>query len=335
MDPTSNDHQELEQVEAIDDLLEDFWFFDNLLDRRSRILRYCHSDPYPFSPFSSSPSTYPKPEFPKIGDLDSEKKLLEAPTGADSVAPPCTETKEGRGEPEKINKMRRQFSEKIRVQERRTYLQKKEPVVREKEIKEGSRKNRTGSSCNNNSVQCCPMGVSLQRTQTLPSYIGREDDGNEFRDQESDDSRMGFLIREAIASSSSGFTPTKQSTPKISSIPRHRPPRNSRSEEAIQEMVAKSQRIPNRKTLRKTLSSIDTKEILVMKELDIDSEKKQEKEDEEQRRVPRAAVKSRSAAVVGPSNPIPVWVRKDSRRDMKAQIKFWARTVASNVRQEC
>lgn len=119
----------------------------------------------------------------------------------------------------------------------------------------------------------------------------------------------------------------------ISSIPRHRPPRNSRSEEAIQEMVVKSQRSPNRKTLRKTLSSIETKEILMLKELDIESEKKQEKEDEEERRVPRAAVKSRSAAVVG--QPIPVWVPKDSTRDMKAQIKFWARTVASNVRQEC
>ena len=117
----------------------------------------------------------------------------------------------------------------------------------------------------------------------------------------------------------------------MSSIPRHRPPRNSRSEEAIKEMAVKSQ---GSKTLRKTLSSVDTKELLMLKDLDIDeSERKQEKDDEEQRRVPRAAVKSRSAAVVG--QPIPVWVPKESRRDMKAQIKFWARTVASNVRQEC
>ncbi|KAG7577313.1 hypothetical protein ISN45_Aa03g016020 [Arabidopsis thaliana x Arabidopsis arenosa] len=230
--------------------------------------------------------------------------------------------------------MRRQFSEKIRVQERRTYLQKKEPVVREKGIKEGSRKNKTstsGSSNNNSS-----MGGGLQRTQTLPSYLGREGDVNEFQDQEIDDSRMGFLIREAIASSSSssssGFTPTKQNTPKISSIPRHRPPRNSRSEDAIQELVVKSQRSPNRKTLRKTLSSIETKDIQMLKDLDIESEKKQD-EEEKQRSVPRATAKTRSTAVVG--QPIPVWVPKDSRKDMKAQIKFWARTVASNVRQEC
>lgn len=114
----------------------------------------------------------------------------------------------------------------------------------------------------------------------------------------------------------------------MSSIPRHRPPRNSRSEDAIiQELVVKSQ---GSKTLRKTLSSIDTKEIMTLKELEItEPEKKVVKDEEEQRR----AVKIRSAAVVG--QPIPVWIPKESRRDMKAQIKFWARTVASNVRQEC
>ncbi|KAJ4893661.1 Uncharacterized protein Rs2_20455 [Raphanus sativus] len=317
MDPTSNDHQEFEQVEAIDDLLEDFWFFDNLLGRRSRILRYCHSDPYPFSPPSSS---YLKPDqSPRTGD--SEKKLLEAPTVGDLVPPLCIVKEEGGGEPEKMKKMRRQFSEKIRVQEP-TYLQKK--------VLKSSKKNRTGNtSCNNKSVKCSPMGGSLQRTQTLPTYIGREDDVNEFHDQEeSDDSRMGYLIREAMASSSSEFTPTKQNTPKMSSIPRHRPPRNSRSEDAIiQELVVKSQ---GSKTLRKTLSSIDTKEIMTLKELEItEPEKKVVKDEEEQRR----AVKIRSAAVVG--QPIPVWIPKESRRDMKAQIKFWARTVASNVRQEC
>uniref|UniRef100_A0A1J3JHE8 Uncharacterized protein n=1 Tax=Noccaea caerulescens TaxID=107243 RepID=A0A1J3JHE8_NOCCA len=325
MNPSSNDHQELEQVETIDVLLEDFWFFDNLLDRRSRSLSYCHSDPYPFSPPPSSSSIHPKPEFPKTGDSDSEKKLLEASVGGESVPPPCIEKKEGVGEPEKRIKMRRQFSEKIRVQERTTYLQKKEPVVREKGIKQGS---------NNNSVQSCPMGGSLKRTQTLPSYIGREDDGNEFQDQECEDSRMGFLIREAIASSSSGSTPTKQNSLKVSSIPRHRPPRSSRSEEAIQELVVKSQRSSSRKTLRKSLSSIETKEIQMLKELVTESEKKQEKAEEEHGRAPPAAVKNRSAAVVV-GQPVPVWVPKDSRKDMKAQIKFWARTVASNVRQEC
>ncbi|KFK38858.1 hypothetical protein AALP_AA3G169600 [Arabis alpina] len=333
MDPTSNDHQELEQIEAIDDLLEDYWFFDNLLDRRSRTLRYCHSDPYPVFPPPPPPSssTDPKPESPKIEDSDSEKKLLEASTEGDLVPPPCIEVKEGGVEREKIKKMTRQFSEKIRAQQRRTYLQKKEPKVRVKGIKEASRKNRTcNSSSNNNSVQCCPMmGGSLQRTQTLPTYIGREDGKNEFQDQETDDSRMGFLIREAIASSA----PTKQNTLKVSSIPRHRPPRNSRSEEAIQELVVKSQRSPHGKTLRKSLSSLETKEILMLKELAIEPEKKQEKDDEEQRKVSRDAVKSLSVTVVG--QPIPVWVPKDLTKDMKAQIKFWARTVASNVRQEC
>lgn len=72
----------------------------------------------------------------------------------------------------------------------------------------------------------------------------------------------------------------------------------------------------------------------MLKELVTESEKKQEKAEEEHGRAPPAAVKNRSAAVVV-GQPVPVWVPKDSRKDMKAQIKFWARTVASNVRQEC
>ncbi|KAL0328449.1 UNVERIFIED_CONTAM: hypothetical protein Scaly_2277500 [Sesamum calycinum] len=35
------------------------------------------------------------------------------------------------------------------------------------------------------------------------------------------------------------------------------------------------------------------------------------------------------------SGSVPKWGGKRSNEDMKAQIKFWARAVASNVRQEC
>lgn len=33
--------------------------------------------------------------------------------------------------------------------------------------------------------------------------------------------------------------------------------------------------------------------------------------------------------------PVPIWESKNSAEDMKAHIRFWARAVASNVRQEC
>ncbi|KAE8703277.1 Detected protein of unknown function [Hibiscus syriacus] len=36
-----------------------------------------------------------------------------------------------------------------------------------------------------------------------------------------------------------------------------------------------------------------------------------------------------------PAPPLPARVSKNSAEDMKAQIKFWARAVATNVRQEC
>ena len=65
------------------------------------------------------------------------------------------------------------------------------------------------------------------------------------------------------------------------------------------------------KTLRKTVSSIETtKEIQRLKGYD------------------DQLVEPHGLAT-------PPRVPKDSRKEMKDQIKFWARAVASNVRQEC
>lgn len=244
----------------INDLLEDYWFFENLFTRRSKGLRYCYSDPYP-----SSSSTSTSPE--KMGDSDSGK-VLEASTGRSLFREPSVDSREGesqmklrrqfsenirvqeprqvgsslqnkkpmvlpksgsRSAPRKIqeastklglirapslppqiekrevdrevkkmiNKLTRQFSEKIRVLEptksAEHFLQKKETMVRDKGISE---RNKTRSS-SSSSVKIC-----LQRTQTMPNNMRREEDNeeHEFEDQESD-SRMGFLIREALASS--------------------------------------------------------------------------------------------------------------------------------------
>ncbi|CAH2036550.1 unnamed protein product [Thlaspi arvense] len=340
----------------IDDLLEEYWFFENLFTRRSRVLRYCHSDPYPSS---SSSSSLTSPE--KMRDSEP-RKILDACTGRCLIRAPSIDRREGGSETKQfsenigvqeprqvgsflqnkehltlpksgsrsapgkiqeasterclirapslppridrrevdceakkmINKLTRQFSEKIRVLEPtrpgERFLQKKKTVVREKG---NSERNRTGGSSGTS------VKISLQRTQTMPNNMRREED--EFEDQESD-SRMGFLIREALASS--------QNAPKVSSNQRQRPPRNLRSEETF--MVKQGSSSP--KTLRKTLSSIETtKEIQNLKGSD----------DQliEQRVMSGLATPPR--------------VPKDSRKEMKDQIKFWARAVASNVRQEC
>ncbi|XP_010500954.1 PREDICTED: uncharacterized protein LOC104778254 [Camelina sativa] len=326
----------------IDDLLEDYWFFENLFTRRSRGLRYCHSDPYPSSsaetmgdsdsekvleasiirvpslgsreggsqmklrrqfsenirvqePRQAGSSLENKEPvvLPKSGSRSAPGKIQEASTKRGLIRapslPPQIEKREVDREAKKmISKLTRQFSEKIRVLEPTTsgerFLQKKETMVRDKGISE---RNKTRSS-----VKIC-----LQRTQTMPNNMRREEDN-----EEDDDSRMGFLIREALASS--------HNVPKASSNQRQRPPRSLRSEDTV--MVKQGSSIP--KTLRKTLSSVETtKEIQRLKDY------------EDQLVEPRVA----SGLATPPRVP------KDSRKEMKDQIKFWARAVATNVRQEC
>uniref|UniRef100_A0A1J3CQW9 Uncharacterized protein n=1 Tax=Noccaea caerulescens TaxID=107243 RepID=A0A1J3CQW9_NOCCA len=338
----------------IDDLLEEYWFFENLFTRRSRILRYCHSDPYP----SSSSSSLTSPE--KMEDLNP-RETVEASTGICLIRAPSIDRREGGSETKQlsenirvqeprqvgsflqkkeqvqllpkygsrsapgkiqeastvrclirapslpprmekrkmdceakkmINKLTRQFSEKIRILEPTSerFLHKKETLVRDKGISERNRRGDSSSIKN-----------GLQRTQTMPSNIRREED--ELEDQESD-SRMGFLIREALANSND--------VPKVSSNQiSQRPPRNLRSEETF--MVKQGSSSP--KTLRKTLSSIETtKDIQKLKGCYDDH-----------------PLERRDATGVATPPRVP----KDSRKEMKDQIKFWARAVASNVRQEC
>lgn len=242
----------------IDDLLEDYWFFENLFTRRSRVLRYCHSDPYPSSFSLTSPE--------KMGDSDSGN-VQEASTGRALIRATSIDRREGesqkkltrqfseniraqeprqvesflqkkehvvlpksgsRSAPGKIqetstkhglirapslppridkrevdiqakkmiNKLTRQFSEKIRILEPtrpdERFFQNKETLVRENRTSESFRRDKTGSS--RSSVK-----IGLQRTQTMPNNMKRDEE-DEFEDQESD-SRMGFLIREALASS--------------------------------------------------------------------------------------------------------------------------------------
>lgn len=90
---------------------------------------------------------------------------------------------------------------------------------------------------------------------------------------------------------------------------RQRPPRSLISEDTVMVKLGSS----SPKTLRKTLSSIETtKEIQRLKGYD------------------DQLVEPRVTGLATPPR-----VPKDSRKEMKDQIKFWARAVATNVRQEC
>lgn len=68
-------------------------------------------------------------------------------------------------------------------------------------------------------------------------------------------------------------------------------------------------------------------------------EKKSEEEEEDNGNVKGRRRPYLSEAWLSPSccppPPVPNWKTKNPPQDMKEKLKFWARAVASNVRQEC
>lgn len=120
-------------------------------------------------------------------------------------------------------------------------------------------------------------------------------------------------------------------------------------------------RFSSQKTMRKTLHDLEKEEVQGFKDLGFQFEKEtinpsvasilpglQEKnrDEKEQDKAVRRPYLSEAwlAQSCGPPLPppppplpsvVPKWDSKKSTEDVKAQIKFWARAVASNVHQEC
>lgn len=135
------------------------------------------------------------------------------------------------------------------------------------------------------------------------------------------------------------------------SLPRYRPPRNLEVE-AINTNCSKEmrRRLANQTKLRKSLSDLELEEVQGFKDLGFTFEKelspnvvkilpglqgKKQPEDLEQDKVRRPYLSEAWLVQQSSAPPIPNWAHKGSAEDMKAQIKFWARAVASNMRQEC
>lgn len=106
----------------------------------------------------------------------------------------------------------------------------------------------------------------------------------------------------------------------------------------------------NQKTMRRSLSDLELEEVQGFKDLGFSFEKEslspsiasiipglQEKnrDETEEDKASRRPYLSEAWLVQSSAPPIPNWVSKKSSADMKEQIKFWARAVASNVHQEC
>ncbi|KAJ6754006.1 hypothetical protein OIU79_026776 [Salix purpurea] len=200
----------------------------------------------------------------------------------------------------------RQLSDQILIQ-KPTSVRKKEGVRHEKTANHaagnyrGSKMVAEGQSSRH----------GLIRTPSLPPYIWREETNEE---SDSDEITMSKLIRQAMPLSSD-ILPRQHSSKMI--LPRYRPPRNSSEVESGGDALhnisseARHSNFPKNqmRKLEKSLSNPEVQEVI-----------------RDKKGLNPASMVEIFAA------PIPVWVSKDSSQEMKAQLKFWARSVASNVR---
>ncbi|KAI3457417.1 hypothetical protein Pfo_014080 [Paulownia fortunei] len=293
--PCKDDGEEVEPGK----LLEDCWFFGNLLDRKTRMSK-SFSDPCTSSncsqeilPGKSYEETYEPIEKLPGHDESRQSNLIRTPS-----IPPCVESKD------------------------------QNPTTKGSDP--GTRKlNRKTSSEN------------LLRAPSLPTSMGTE----EFQDEEMEFS-MGKLIRQASLNNSDimlSRTHAAKGLTASSSIARHRSRRKPELDEGLEKI--RPQRLTNQLLTQKSLSYLESKEWQKFKDLGFDydekdsnpseisiipglQEQKRIKEDEQKK--PRKPYLSEAWQAGSSAPPGP----KRSAEDMKAQIKFWARAVASNMRQE-
>ncbi|TYJ48433.1 hypothetical protein E1A91_A01G061700v1 [Gossypium mustelinum] len=309
----------MEETEALD-LLEESWFFENLLDRRRRMSR-CYSDPCTSSNFRQDVLANDS-----CNNNQNSNGLVRAPS-----LPPCI----GRGEQVEAKKNQ---GEKIKLN-RQLSLQ-------------ASKTTSTTTTCSDHktkkpdreSSSSRQWRHSLQRTPSLPSSM----------EAKVSDIRMSKLIRQALADSPD-ILPPRHNHNKATNLPRCsiRPPRNQEVEAINNTNEASVTRYrPNpKKMLQKSYSDLAFQELQGFKDLGFTFDKEDlspdvvnilpglqgdKIEDELQPDKVRKPYLSEAWLVQGPvPPPIPTCVSKNSAQDMKAQIKFWARAVATNVRQEC
>ncbi|PIN15725.1 hypothetical protein CDL12_11621 [Handroanthus impetiginosus] len=185
---------------------------------------------------------------------------------------------------------------------------------------------------------------NLLRAPSLPANLEAE----EFQDEEMEFS-MGKLIRQASLSNSDTIparTPAAKDVSASSNLSRDRSRMRLELESLKLEKI-KPQNLRNRLKPQKSLNDLELEELQGFKDLGFDFDKKDlnpnvislipglqeknkmEEDEEKNRRRPYLSEAWSSAP------PVPRWGVKRSTDDIKAQIKFWARAVASNVRQEC
>ncbi|OIV92436.1 hypothetical protein TanjilG_25166 [Lupinus angustifolius] len=302
-----------EKMEAID-LLEECWFFENMLNIRPRMSR-CYSDPCPSTGLIS-------PDFLlKDSDVSSYSSTSKAPNNNAFVQP---------------KKMHRTPSlPPFRVEQKddkkgsKLVFQTSDHAVVQK-----ASKVQCAQSKGHHRSDCNRRKSKLLRTPSLPPSIGRED---EFQVS---DSRTSKFPKQPSIATHFDILPPRQTT-KSCSIPR--PARNGE--------IESRRRFLNQKTMRRSLSDLEHEEVQGFKDLGFSFEKEtlspnlaniipglqdKNRDETEEDKAARKPYLSEAWLVQTCALPItPNWAPNKSKTYMKEQIKFWARAVASNVHQEC
>ncbi|XP_057796367.1 uncharacterized protein LOC131012434 [Salvia miltiorrhiza] len=149
-------------------------------------------------------------------------------------------------------------------------------------------------------------GGSLVRAPSLPTTLETDD----FHDDEEVEFSMGKLIRQASLNYSDTRPPRQIASKNLTASPSLTRQRSRLKPEAAEESLEIEELQGRFKDLG--LIDVEKKDLIV--------QERRRMEEYEERRAPP---------------PVPRWGGKRAPEDMKAQIKFWARAVASNVRQEC
>lgn len=156
---------------------------------------------------------------------------------------------------------------------------------------------------------------NLLRAPSLPPGIGREEDVES-------DFALSKLIRQASLDSPDVLPPRRNSKvmKQTSVVSRHRQRKNPEPGSIDMEACNDMRRLclDQNRIRRKSGSELESKEVRRFKELGFNFDNRDSNPSEDGSSAP----------------PIPSWVdsKSSSAEDMKAQIKFWARAVAANVR---
>ncbi|KAE9456388.1 hypothetical protein C3L33_11699, partial [Rhododendron williamsianum] len=156
---------------------------------------------------------------------------------------------------------------------------------------------------------------NLLRAPSLPPGIGREEDVES-------DFALSKLIRQASLNSPDVLPPRRNSKvmKQTSVVSRHRQRKNPEPGSIDMEACNDMRRLclDQNRIRRKSGSDLESEEVRRFREVGFNFDKSDSNPSEDRSSAP----------------PIPSWVdgKSSSAEDMKAQIKFWARAVAANVR---